>query len=66
MDTTNAPQIIEHLSKSLGYTPYLTRWIPGSAKFLLCGQPPKANGIIEIMQLNKTELKTLAVVLIRE
>ncbi|CAD8146417.1 unnamed protein product [Paramecium pentaurelia] len=60
MDTTNAPQIIEHLNKSLNFTPFVTRWIPGTAKFVLCGQPPKANGIIEILQLNKTELKTLS------
>lgn len=38
------------------------RWIPGTAKFVLCGQPPKANGIIEVLQLNKSELKTITAI----
>lgn len=28
METTNAPQIIEHLYKSTNYTPYDVKWIP--------------------------------------
>lgn len=70
MDTSNAPQIIEHLNRTLQFTPYdvkyqsrnYRRWLPGTAKFTLCGQPPKANGIIELLQLNKTELKTVAAI----
>ena len=38
MDTTNAPQIMEHHKESLTFTPYDTRWIPGTAKFCLFGQ----------------------------
>jgi len=59
MDTTSAPQIIEHLNKSLTFTPFDTKWIPGTAKFVLSGQTPKAQGTIQIFQLNKTELKLL-------
>lgn len=57
MDTTNAPQIIEHLNLSLTMTPFDVKWIPGSAKFILCGQAPKATGLLHVYQLNKTELK---------
>ena len=37
MDTTEAPQIIEHLQKTLNFTPYDTKWIPETAKFVLGG-----------------------------
>ena len=33
------------------------RWIPGTAKFVLCGQHPKATGTISINKLAKTEIK---------
>jgi WD40 repeat protein len=59
MDTTTAPQIIEHLNKSLTFTPFDTKWIPGTAKFVLSGQTPRAEGTMQIYQLNKTELKML-------
>lgn len=78
MDTTSAPQMIEHLYKSLNFTPFdvklglifflmkilihffllIKRWIPGTAKFCLMGQTPKAEGILQIFQLNKKELET--------
>lgn len=53
MDTTNAPQIIEHQSISLDFTPYDTKWIPGTAKFVLGGQTMKATGIIKVYKLNQ-------------
>jgi len=28
MDTTNAPQIIEHINKSVNFTPNDSKWIP--------------------------------------
>lgn len=63
MDTTDAPQIIEHHVKSLDFTPYITKWIPGSAKFVLAGQTPSAKGILKIMKLTKEELKELSTVI---
>ena len=33
MDSTDAPQIIEHIHKSLNFTPYDTRWVPFSARW---------------------------------
>ena len=37
MDTTEAPQIIEHVAKSLTCTPFDVKWIPSSARFVLFG-----------------------------
>jgi len=28
MDSIKAPQIMEHLSRTLNYTPYEVKWIP--------------------------------------
>ena len=56
MDTTNAPQMIEHLNKSISFTPFETKWIPKTAKFVAGGETPKRTGILQIYQLNKTEL----------
>ena len=53
VDTLNAPQIIEHISQSLNYTPFDVKWIPCSAKIVVTGQTPRAKGIIQIYQMNK-------------
>ena len=53
METTNAPQIIEHQSISLDFTPYDTKWIPGTAKFVLGGQTMRATGIMKVYKLNQ-------------
>lgn len=59
MDTTNAPQIIMHHSESLALTPYDTKWIPGTARFVLLGQTPKMEGHLEVFQLSEQKLKSL-------
>lgn len=53
MDGLNAPQVIEHQSISLDFTPYDTRWVPGTAKFVLGGQTPSAKGILKMYKLNQ-------------
>ena len=57
MDSLNAPQIIEHVSHSLAYTPFDVKWIPCSAKFVVMGQTPRAKGIIQIYQMNEGKLE---------
>jgi hypothetical protein len=57
MDSLNAPQIIEHISQSLAYTPFDIKWIPCSAKFAIVGQTPKAKGIIQVYQMNSGKLE---------
>ena len=56
METTDAPQIIEHLKKTLTFTPFETRWIPCSARFVLLGQHPKSTGSLQIYELKGGEL----------
>lgn len=49
--------MVDHLTKSLNFTPFETRWLPGSAKFVLGGQTPSAKGIMQIFRMDRTELK---------
>ena len=60
VDTTNAPQIIEHISQSLNYTPFDVKWIPCSAKLVVTGQTPRAKGIIQLFQMNKGKLEVVS------
>lgn len=53
MDTTDAPQIIEHTAKSLNFTPFDTKWVPCSSKFVLLGQTPSARGVLQLYQLDQ-------------
>ena len=57
MDTTDAPQIIQHHVLPVQLTPYQTAWIPGTAKFVLGGQTPSAKGILKVIKLNKDKLE---------
>lgn len=59
MDTTDAPQIIEHIHKSLTFTPYDTKWVPFSAKFVTLGIHPNAKGALNVYQLNSGDLDTV-------
>mmetsp|Transcript_11855 Transcript_11855/g.19310 ORF Transcript_11855/g.19310 Transcript_11855/m.19310 type:complete len:361 (-) Transcript_11855:1490-2572(-) len=52
MDTTDAPQLIEHINHSVGYTPYETRWIPSSARLAVMGLKAKGTGVIEVFELD--------------
>ena len=45
MDSTDAPQILEHANCTLNFTPFDVKWIPASARFVLFGQSPSAKGI---------------------
>ena len=56
MDSTDAPQIIEHINKSITFTPYDTRWVPFSARFVAMGIHPNAKGALNVYQLNNGDL----------
>lgn len=53
MDTTDAPQIIEHVNKSVPFTPYDVKWVPCSARFVAMGINPNATGALRVYQLSK-------------
>jgi WD repeat-containing protein 92 len=57
MDTTDAPQLIEHVQKGVNYTPYDTKWIPASARFVSLGINPNATGALQIYQLTKGDME---------
>ncbi|KAF4676295.1 WD repeat-containing protein 92 [Perkinsus chesapeaki] len=59
MDTTSAPQLIEHINEPLNFTPFDVRWIPRSARFALMGQFPKATGVVRICEMDQGKLTKL-------
>lgn len=57
METTNAPQIIEHVKQGLNFTPYDTRWVPCSARFVAMGLYPRGTGALKVYEMKLGELK---------
>lgn len=59
MLTTDAPQIIEHVNRSLDFTPYETKWIPSSARFVVLGMNPRGTGALRVYELDVGEAKVI-------
>ncbi|OEH80377.1 wd g-beta repeat-containing protein [Cyclospora cayetanensis] len=57
MDTKDAPQIINHSSASVTYTPHAACWIPQSICCFAGGEAPKRTGELEAYRLNEGQLK---------
>ena len=57
MYTTDAPQIIEHASKTLSFTPHDCKWVPSSARFVALGSHPRNTGAIHIFELTPDETR---------
>ena len=60
MDSSDAPQILEHVSQTLNFTPFDVKWIPSSARFCLFGQTAGAKGVFNIYQLEGNKLVKLS------
>lgn len=60
MDTTDAPQIIEHIHKPVNFTPYETRWVPFSSRFLATGIYPNGKGALNVYQLSSGDLEVIS------
>jgi len=60
MDTTDAPQLIEHINHSVNYTPYETCWVPSSARLVVLGLKPKGNGVMEVFEMESGKFKQLS------
>jgi len=60
IDSTDAPQIIEHLSKSLTFTPYSVKWVPSSARFVVMGLYPKGTGTMKVFEMSRGAVRQLA------
>lgn len=52
-------EIIFYSVKKLGVTIYDTKWIPFSSKFIVLGMFPKGTGYLQMIDLNKGELKEI-------
>ena len=59
MDTTEAPQIIEHIHEGVTFTPYETRWVPCSARMVGLGIFPRGTGCLKVYELRQGELKVV-------
>lgn len=47
------PQTIALIEKNVNYSIFDVKWIPATAKFVVCGSKPKGGGIIEIYELEE-------------
>lgn len=59
MQTTDAPQIIEHLNKGVNFTPMDVRWIPVSPRFVTIGTYARGTGAIVIHEMTPSEVKVV-------
>jgi WD40 repeat protein len=57
MESTDAPQLIEHLNHSVAYTPYEVRWVPSSARLTVLGLRANGRGVLEVFELSAGKLK---------
>lgn len=58
MDSTDAPQMMEHIHKSVTFTPTDTRWVPCSARFVVTGIHPRAKGALVVSVDGELRLHT--------
>lgn len=58
MDTTDAPQIIEHIHRPINFTCYDVKWVPASARFVSVGIHANAKGALNVYQLSNGDLET--------
>ena len=60
IDTTDAPQIIEHVNKPIMFTPYDVRWVPCSARLAVMGMYPRGTGSLQVYEMNVGSLNLIA------
>jgi len=59
MDTTDKPQLVEHISKSLTLTVNDVKWVPCSARFAMVGVHARGTGAIQCYSLNHGKLESV-------
>ena len=50
-DTTDAPQLVEHVNTGANCTPYDVKWVPSSARFVVAGLKPRGTGCLQVYEL---------------
>uniref|UniRef100_A0A1I8F675 WD_REPEATS_REGION domain-containing protein n=1 Tax=Macrostomum lignano TaxID=282301 RepID=A0A1I8F675_9PLAT len=51
INTMEKPQIIAHVQKSLNYTLYDCKWLPGTARFAVVGSHPRGTGALQMYEI---------------
>ncbi len=51
VDTTDAPQLVEHVNTAANCTPYDVKWVPSSARFVVAGLKPRGTGCLQVYEL---------------
>ena len=62
MYSTDAPQLIEHASQGLSFTPTDVRWMPVSARFVVTGTSSKGMGEAQVWEMAPSELRCVGAV----
>ena len=59
VDYKSSPQVLEHLQKSLAWTVFDTKWIPGTSSFVAAGAYARGTGALHVYELGDQELTTV-------
>ena len=59
VDYKSSPQVLEHLQKSLAWTIFDTKWIPGTSSFVAAGAYARGTGALHVYELGDQELTTV-------
>ena len=59
VDFKSSPQILEHLQRSLAWTVFDTKWIPGTSTFLAVGAYARGTGAFQVYDLDDKELRSV-------
>lgn len=57
--SSEKPQIIEHIHRSIAWTVHDTRWIPQSARFVAVGEYARGTGALQVFALSHGKLELL-------
>mmetsp|Transcript_5286 Transcript_5286/g.10103 ORF Transcript_5286/g.10103 Transcript_5286/m.10103 type:complete len:358 (-) Transcript_5286:33-1106(-) len=60
MDGSANPQIIEHISHSVDYSPFDVKWVPSSARFVSLGCHAKGTGAFQVFAMDDGKLNKIA------
>lgn len=62
MDVSSSPQLIEHISHSVPFTPFDIHWVPCSAKVVTVGNYARGSGAIQVHELSGPSASSLSLV----
>lgn len=51
------PHFVDHATRSIAYTPFGVRWVPGSARVAAVGASARGTGVVQVLALEKGRLE---------